>query len=244
MNISYQLSATKGKGGIWLLLTLIAVVVLSSCNPNGSASVSPSSATTKIAVINASPDIGPVTVAIGGGVQIGPFFRYPAASNYYSLSSGPQFFQVRNTKYLTVLTGNDTLAVNTSYSLYVLGINASTASSESLTAMLVADTSSIPTLGSGKIRFVNTSPRTTGLDVTANGTKAFSAIPFKGVSAYQQLPAGIYDFKIFATGASTGVLVDVPLITIQDGRLYTLFTHGLTGRTDTAAIGAAVMINK
>jgi hypothetical protein len=76
-----------------------------------------------------------------------------------------------------------------------------------------------------------------------NGTKVFNSIAYKGVSTYQQVPAGIYDFKIFATG-TTSVLVDVPLITIQDGRLYTLFTHGLTGRTDTAAIGAAVITNK
>jgi len=59
-----------------------------------------------------------------------------------------------------------------------------------------------------------------------------------------QMPAGIYDFKIYATGAPGSVLVDVPLITIQDGRLYTLFTYGLTGRTDTAAIGAKVITNR
>jgi hypothetical protein len=242
MNFKYRPSVNKRITNMGMLFVLLAVVVLSACNANSGASVSPSAATTKILVVNASPDLGPITLAVGS-VQLGGFFRYPTPSNYYSLGTGTQNLQIRNTKYLSVLIRNDTLANNTNYSLYVLGINASTVATESLSAMLVADTSSIPALGYGKIRFINASPRTSGLDIMANGTKAFSAITYKGISAYQQVPAGIYDFKIYAAGSSS-VLVDVPRITVQDGRLYTLFTHGLTGRTDTAAIGAAVITNK
>jgi hypothetical protein len=245
MNTRYTPSIKKHKPTTYYMLCLlfIAMVALASCNANSGGVVSPSAATTKIAVINASPDIGPVTLAVGGGTQLGSFFRYPAASSYYSISNGPENLQLRNTKYITIINRNDTLAVNTSYSLFLLGINASSVSTESLTSMLVADSSSLPAIGYGKVRFINASPRTQGLDITVNGTKVFNSIAYKGVSTYQQVPAGIYDFKIFATG-TTSVLVDVPLITIQDGRLYTLFTHGLTGRTDTAAIGAAVITNK
>lgn len=224
-------------------MMFMAVVAMASCNANSGGVVNPSAATTKISVINASPDVGPVIVAVGGGTRLGTYFRYPYASSYYSVSNGPENIQLRDNKNITLITRNDTLAVNTSYTLFLTGINASSVSTESLSSMLVADTSATPALGSGKVRFINVSPRTPGLDVTANGTKVFSGVIYKGKSNYVQVPAGIYDFKIYAAGSSS-VLVDVPLITIQDGRLYTLFTHGLTGRTDTAAIGAAVIINK
>jgi len=243
MNFNAMPSVNKRITNTGMLFALLAMAVLSACNANTGASVSPSAATTKILVVNASPDLGPITLAVGS-VQLGGFFRYPTPSNYYSLGTGSQNLQIRNTKYTSVIIRNDVLAVNTAYSLYVMGIIGSTAPADSLSSILVADTASIPAIGYGKVRFVNASPRTPGLDVTANGTKAFSAIAYRGVSAYQQVPAGIYDFKIYTTGSSSSVLVDLPRVTVQDGRLYTLFTHGLTGRTDTAAIGAAVITNK
>jgi hypothetical protein len=244
MNIHHQPLTNKQNTYRYMVYVMfMAVMALASCNANSGGVVNPSAATTKISVVNASPDVGPVIVAVGGGTRLGTYFRYPYPSSYYSVSNGPENIQLRDNKNITLITRNDTLAVNTSYSLFLMGINASSVSTESLSSMLVADTSSTPALGSGKVRFINVSPRTPGLDVTANGTRIFSSITYKGKSNYQQVPAGIYDFKIYAAGSSS-VLVDVPLITIQDGRLYTLFTHGLTGRTDTAAIGAAVITNK
>lgn len=67
---------------------------------------------------------------------------------------------------------------------------------------------------------------------------------YKKVSGYVEVPAGIYDFKITATGAPASVLTDLSRITVQDGKLYTLFTKGLVGRTDTAALSLNVITNK
>lgn len=232
---------------MWLtdLLWIMAVIIsLSACGNNSGAAVSPSASTTKVLVVNASPDVGPISLYVGS-TQIGStFFKYPYPSSYYALGSGLQNLQVRNTKYATIAAFSPTLANNTNYTMFMMGLNSATVKADTLVPLFTADTASAPPLGYGKIRFVNASPRTPGLDVTANGTIAFSNIAYKGLSTYQQVPAGIYDFKVYATGSTTGVLVDVPLITIQDGRLYTLFTYGLTGRTDTAAIGAKVITNK
>jgi hypothetical protein len=93
------------------------------------------------------------------------------------------------------------------------------------------------------MRFVNASPRSTGFDVTANNTTAFTNVPYKTVSAYRELPAGVYDFKIYPTATSI-LLQDVPNITIQDGRLYTFYCYGLAGHTDSLAFGTGFITNK
>ena len=164
MNFNAMPSVNKRITNTGMLFALLAMAVLSACNANTGASVSPSAATTKILVVNASPDLGPITLAVGS-VQLGGFFRYPTPSNYYSLGTGSQNLQIRNTKYTSVIIRNDVLAVNTAYSLYVMGIIGSTAPADSLSSILVADTASIPAIGYGKVRFVNASPRTPGLDV-------------------------------------------------------------------------------
>lgn len=234
---------------VWLfniLCIIMLPMVITSCNANTGASVSPSAAATKILVVNASPDVLPLTLLIGSN-RIGSTattFKYPYPSSYYGIGNGIQNMQVLNTQLYTIKTRTDNLAANTNYTLYIMGLKSATTAADSIITVLTVDTATASTIGSGKIRFVNASPRTTGLDVTANGTTAFGGIAYSKVSPYVQMPAGIYDFKIYAIGAPGSVLVDVPLITIQDGKLYTLFSYGLTGRTDTAAIGAKVIINK
>ena len=60
--------------------------------------------------------------------------------------------------------------------------------------MLTVDTVLSPPAGTGGLRFVNVSPTALGgLDVYANGTKAFSSLVYKQVSKnYLYLPAGNY----------------------------------------------------
>ena len=48
----------------------------------------------------------------------------------------------------------------------------------------------------------------------------------------------------YSLQAVTVLLKDLPNITIQDGRLYTMYTYGLAGHTDTLAFGTRVIVNK
>jgi hypothetical protein len=139
-----------------------------------------------------------------------------------------------------ILSLDSTLKANLKYTLIIMGVN----KTDSLYYSFTADTSSTPKLGRGKVRFVNASPRTTtGLSVTANDTTLFSAIAFTKYSAFKELVAGTYDFKIFAPGTTT-VLKDIPNVTIQDGRLYTLYSYGVANRTDSLAFGSGFITNK
>lgn len=222
--------------------------LLPSCS-NSNNVVNPGIGSTKLVVVNTSPDKGPVTAYINN-VQLGnsntylatrTFFTYNTTTPiYYGIGTGNLVLQLRDANNVNLITDSLITTSNTGYSLFLVGL----ASVDSLTSILVPDTSGIPTLGRGKVRFINTSSRTPGLDVYANGTLAFTKITYKKVSRYIELPAGIYDFKLNATGAPASVLVDLPRITVQDGKLYTLYTKGLVGRTDTSAISLNVITNR
>jgi hypothetical protein len=124
--------------------------------------------------------------------------------------------------------------------LFVTGLRADT----TVTGIFTIDTSSSSTPGRGKIRFINASPRSMGLDVTANGTLAFTNRTFKSVSKFIEIAPGNYDFIITPTGVPANVLKTIPRVSIQDGKLYTIYSYGMVGRVDSAAFGGGVIANK
>lgn len=230
-----------------LLVCIVLASVFQSCSSNSGTIVNPSSTSTKILVVNASPDINPIKVYVNN-IQLGSFFtsfKYPTPSSYYGLSAD-------SSKFVNITTdhGNGILHFTTSihsgfsYSLFLVGLKSATVKADSLNVIFAADTSGVAKIGNGKIRFVNASPRSPALNLTANGTLAFSNVKYTGVSSFIELPAGIYDFKVAATTDPSTILADVSRITIQDGKLYTLFAHGIVNRRDTAAFGAAIITNK
>lgn len=227
-----------------IISMLLSVSVLQSCGKT--AAVAASSSTTKLCIVDASPDLLPMQIYIGS-LQlgtVGKFFNYPTITNYYSVFSGEQVIQLRNHNLASVFYVDSVLHDNRSYTLFVTGLASATLHADTLTYILTTDYSITPKLGYGKIRFVNASPRTSGLDVTANGTSAFSNIIYKGVSPYIEVPAGIYAFKINATATPASALTTLNNVTIQDGRLYTLYSRGLVGRTDSAAFTVSVVSNQ
>ncbi|OCX54609.1 hypothetical protein BEL04_10280 [Mucilaginibacter sp. PPCGB 2223] len=227
-----------------IVISILTISLLPSCGKT--AVVSPSSSTTKLCVVDASPDLLPMQVYLGS-LQlgtIGKFFNYPTITSYYPVYSGEQVMQVRNHYQTTVFYVDSVLKDNRNYSLFVTGLASATTHADTLTYILTTDYSTLPDLGYGKIRFVNASPRTAGLDITANGTTAFTNVTYKKVTSYIQVPAGIYAFKINATATPASTLSTLSNITVQDGRLYTIYSRGLVGRTDSAAFTASVITNQ
>ncbi len=241
-NLKY-LAATSA----YMLLVCI-VIMLQACGNSGTI-VNPSSTSTRILVVNASPDANPIKVFVGNSIPVGTystFFKYSFPSSYYGLSSGSDFINISTDHGIGLIRFAPTNGIKSgvSYSLFLVGLHSDTLISP-LSVIFTADTSSVSKIGNGKIRFINASLRSSNLDVSANGTPAISSIKYKDVSSFVELPAGIYDFKITATGLPGSILKDVPRITIQDGRLYTLFAYGISGnRIDTAAFNAAIITNK
>ncbi|MBU2585143.1 MAG: DUF4397 domain-containing protein, partial [Bacteroidetes bacterium] len=82
-------------------------------------------------------------------------------------------------------------------------------------------TPTTPSLGSGaKIRFLNASVGSPGLDLLINNRKVLSNHTYKLVSYFIDLKPGAHEFKIRGTGSTTDILKDT--LTVDSGKAYTL----------------------
>lgn len=235
---------------VFLFLGTIAffvMLLISSCGKSGVAGKS--TLNIQYQIINLSPDLGSVDLYINYKKVNSYSYFYPSSSGYFYLNAIDTPFQIRPGTTLTpgtvapsfnIISLDNALKPNLKYTLMITGLKTDT-----LAWIFTTDTSSLPALGRGKIRFINASPHSTGFDVTANGTPvtAFSGVKYLKDSKYIEIPAGTYDFQLFSTGSTT-ILKDVPNISIQDGRLYTLYSYGLAGHTDSLAFGTGVIVNK
>ena len=222
--------------GIWL------TSVISSC---GIAPISNAQGLNiRYQVLNLSPDAFPLDLYIN-------FTSANTTPFTFNVNQGYFFIPALDTPYLikvhqpggggnVLASRSDILTRGATYSLFITG-NVAT---KTLTTIFTVDTSKIPALGRGKIRFVNASPTGAGgIDVYANGTKAFTKILYPKFSDYIELPNGNYDFQLNPTGSTT-ILQTLKNVPIQDGRLYTLYSYGYNNRIDTAAFNAAIITNR
>jgi len=227
------------------LLTFFGILwfvsMLSSCGKG--ANVSTANLNIKYEVLNLSPDVYPIDLYIN-------FLKTNNRPFIYSVNQGYFVVPYIDTPYViradrvnggpALLKRSDILTRNAQYSLFITG----TVADNSLTTIFTVDTATLPKVGRGKVRFVDASPSgINGLDVYANGTKAFSKILYPKASEYIELPIGNYDFQVSATGSSA-VLNKLSSVQIDDGKLYTLYAYGYTTRSDSAAFTAAMITNK
>jgi len=115
----------------------------------------------------------------------------------------------------------------------------------SLESVVTVDSSSVPTSGRGKIRFVNLSQNALALNLYANDTLAFANVPYKTVTKYIEVTNGNYTIDISASSAPASPVKTLTNFSILDGRLYTIYTYGLLGRpsNDSAAFNANFVLN-
>jgi len=227
-----------------LNLMVLVLPGLVSCSKTDTAT--PTSSDIQLQVINLSPDSYPLGLYQNNLRITGTNYSFGNTPAYFYLTSTAYPLQLRVQRSDSVLVfNNDSLQFknNTRYSLFFIGLY----SDQSLKPLItVDDTASLPPIGKGgKLRFVNGSPRSQKLDIWANGSLIIKSTDVGQVSNYVTLPTGNYSFRVYSTGTSTNSLTNLDRVTIQDGRLYTLYSRGIIGRTaaDTAAFGLVVVPN-
>jgi hypothetical protein len=235
----------KWKISVWLFVCIAGLwlaSIISSCGkaPNSNAQ----GLNIRYEVLNLSPDAFPLDLYINFIIANTTPFSFNVNQGYF-------FVPALDTPYLIrvhqlggggslLASRSDILTRGTTYSLFITG----NVANKTLTTIFTVDTASLPAVGRGKVRFVNASPTGAGgIDVYANGVKAFSKILYPKYSGYIELPNGNYDFQLNTTGSAT-ILQTLKNVSIQDGRLYTLYSYGYTNRIDSAAFNAAVITNR
>jgi hypothetical protein len=231
----------KIAGGI-ILSAVIAFFFfsISSCGKGNEAS--PEGLNIEYEVFNLSPDIFQLDLFVNNAMVNSSPFVFNQPQGYFYVPSVVIPYQIRS----AINTGdtwfslNDVLTPGAKYTLYVTGNIANNTQD----TLLTVDTALTPPLGHGGIRFVNVSPTAAGgLDMYLNGTRADSAILYRKYSIFTTVPVGNYDVQIDATGTKT-ILNEMPTVTVQDGRLYTIYAYGYSTRTDTAAFSAGIVTNR
>lgn len=224
---------------------IIALVIplIVSCGKNETVAVPTTN--TQLQVLNLSTDLLPVNIYINLRKRDNQY-RYPTPSGYFSLGPFDTLFQIRrivsgnNNNSVNELSIDTTLKSNIKYTLFVTGFKVN----NTISHIFVSDTSAAPTSGRGKVRFVNATAGNNIFNITANGTPVFTNQAYQNVSKFVEVPAGIYNFKIYDQSSTTTILSELPNVTVLDGKLYTLYCRGIVGRTDTAAFGMGLLNNR
>jgi hypothetical protein len=159
-------------------------------------------------------------------------------SGYFSVNAGTSQYQIKkagpnNPDYLI---SDLALQLDSAkaYSLFVAGDTPDK-------VFMVNDVE--PTVASGQaaIRFANTLPGTTNLDVTIGGTSYPNRV-FKSATTFNLVNSGANSLKIYQAGSATPIIDQT--ITLTAGTIYTIFTTGTLSGTGTDKLTARMIINE
>lgn len=114
-----------------------------------------------------------------------------------------------------------TLAGSAAMVLVVAG-NVAAAGPAKLTAVVAADDTGAPAAGKAWIRVLHGSPDAPAVDVYVDGAKAITDLAFGKITDYTPVAAGDHAIKVCATGSTTVCPIDVPKLTVADGKKYTI----------------------
>jgi hypothetical protein len=218
-------------------LAAVAVVSLAGCgkDDNPVAPVVPASA--RVMAVHASPDAPAVDLVVDGAVA-GTGLAFPGNTTYLSVPAGTRNLKVNVAgTATTVIDANLPVSAGTSYSVFANG------AVSSIGALVVADDLTTPAAGKAHVRFVHLSPDAPAVDVAVTGGPVlFANRAFQQYTAFTPVDAGTYDLEVRPTGA-TAVALAIPGVTLQAGKIYTVFARGFLGGSGAQALGAQIIVN-
>lgn len=102
-------------------------------------------------------------------------------------------------------------------------------------ALLLGAVGSAFAADSAKVRVLHGSPDAPAVDVVVDGTKVLTAVPFGVISDYLTVPAGAHHVQVFATGTTTGAVIDANL-TLDAGKAYTVAATNAVAKIEAQVI--------
>ena len=206
-------------------------------NQNGTAYADLESAVSYINVVHASPDAPGVDLLLNNTI-VGTNLMFPNNTGYLEVNSKTSNVKVN-------VTGTSTTAIEAdllfdaykNYSIFAVD------AVSNISALVIEDDLTPPAPGSAHVRFIHLSPDAPAVDITlTDGTVVFGDYSFGEYSDFIQLGADTYDLQVRLAGTAT-VVLDLPGITVQDGRIYTVFAKGFVTGSGNDALGAEIILN-
>jgi hypothetical protein len=200
-------------------------------------SPSPTQSNSFVKVVHASPDAPGVDLLVDNTIA-GTNLTFPNNTGYLSVNSGTRNIKVNVTgTSTTVIEADLNLAKDVNYSVFAVN------SVANIEAIVVEDDLTAPAQGKAHVRFIHLSPDAPAVDITlTDGTVVFSNKSFKESTSFTPLDVGTYNLQVRVAGTTT-VALDLPGITIEAGKIYTVFAKGFLSGSGQQQLGAEIIVN-
>lgn len=191
----------------------------------------------RVLVVHASPDAPGVDLLVDNAIA-GSNLEFPNNTGYLTVEAGTRNVKVNvSGTATTVIEADLNLEADKNYTVFAVDAVANIA------ALVLSDDLTPPASGNAHVRFVHLSPDAPAVDITlTDGTIVFGKQSFKDFTDFTPLAAGTYDLQVRVAGTST-VALDLPGITLDAGRIYTVFARGFLNGTGGQALGAQIIAN-
>jgi hypothetical protein len=236
------------KNKLYQLIGATAVIALTvgACSDDDDTNpVSNETPTSNVLIAHASPDAPGVDVFVDNGATPAvPNLEFPDNTGYVSIPAGSRNVKVAVTNTgigSAVLNADLNLTPGTNYTVFAID------SVSSIEFLVLQDDLTAPASGNAHVRFVHLSPNAPAVDVALQGGGAispdFAGKSFREATPFTPLAAGTYNLEVRVAGTST-VALPLPGVTLEAGKIYTVFAKGFLGGTGTQALDAGIIVNR
>jgi len=193
--------------------------------------------TANVLVTHASPDAPGVDLLVDNMVA-GTNLEFPYNTGYLPVTAGMRNVKVNVTgTATTVIEADLDLMKNMYYSVFAVNEVAN------IEPLVIGDDLTMPASGNAHVRFIHLSPDAPAVDITTtDGTIVFGNKSFKEYSDFLPLGSGTYDLQVRLQGTDT-VVLDLPGIMLEDGKIYTVFAKGFVAGEGKQALNAEIIVN-
>jgi hypothetical protein len=224
---------------LFTMVSFVAVLSLTACSDDDNTTAPTPTAKANVLVVHASPDAPGVDLLVDNAVA-GTNLTFPNNTGYLQVNAGTRNVKVNVTgTSTTVIQANLNLMENKSYSVFAVN------QVSAIEPLVFEDNLSNPASGKAHVRFIHLSPDAPAVNITlTDGTIVFGNVSFKGSVDFTPLDAATYNLQVRDAATNQTVVLELPNITLQAGKIYTVFAKGLLGGSGTQALGAQIIVNK
>lgn len=192
----------------------------------------------RVMIVHASPNAPAVEALLANTVLNSTPLSFPNNTAYLNVAAGMRGIKVRPAGTTTnVINANVAVNENANYTVFAAD------SVSKIAPLVLTDDLTTPASGKAHVRFVHLSPNAPAVDVAVTGGPVvYANRSFKQFTNFTPLDAGTYNLEVRPAGG-TAVVLSLPGIVLQAGKIYTVFARGFLGGAGTAALGAQIIVN-
>jgi hypothetical protein len=220
-------------------LAIAAATSIYGCKSEDTTPVAPTMAANGYAiVVHASPNAPGVDLIVDNATAK-TNLTFPSNTGYLPLPAGTRAVKVNVTGTSTaVISANLAIAENAYYTVFAAD------SVSKIAPIVLMDNLASPAAGNAHVRFVHLSPNAPAVDIAVTGGSVlFGNKAFKQYTDFTPVAAGTYNLEVRLANTTT-VVLPLPGITLQAGKIYTVFARGFVGGSGAQALGAEIIVNR